>query len=477
METTKPHAVLLASPGMGHITPIAELAKHMVANHGFQVTLYVITNDASLSQTQLINNLNITQKLFQIVILPHVNITALINPSTHIFIQLLIMMHQALPSLRRAILELEIRPIALVVDFFGTEALSMAEEFNMLKYVFIASNAWFLALTIHIPTLDRISVEEEHVKKRRPLVVPGCKAIRVEDTLDLLLDPNGQMYDEYVRIGVEIMMADGILVNTWEDLEPKALSALGCGSNKVPLYPVGPLVRPVDDRPRSSNVLDWLGMQPKRSVIYVSFGSGGTISAKQTIELAWGLELSKHRFIWVVRPPIDTDSSAAVLNTSVMNDGTLDFLPEGFITRTQETGIVVPLWAPQTEILSHESIGGFVTHCGWNSTLESIVNGVPMVAWPLYAEQRMNAAMLIEEVGVALGLEVIPTEQVVGRSEIQNVVQELMEVKGNGGRRDRVETLKASGEKALREGGSSFNSLSHIAEDCNIRLIKTLNKG
>ncbi|WCJ30966.1 UDP-Glycosyltransferase superfamily protein [Euphorbia peplus] len=471
METTKPHAVLLASPGMGHLIPVAELAKCMVANHGFQVTLFVVTTDGSF-ETQVINNINGTKKPFiNIVGLPPVDISTLVDCSTGILTQLVLMVREALPSLRLAILDLEIRPVAIVVDFFGTEAFSMAEELNMLKYVYITSNAWFLALTLHLPTLDGKTVEEQHVKNREMLVIPGCKAIRVEDMFGPVLDPNDRMYHEHVRMGVEIMSADGVLVNTWEDLEPKTLGALRFG-RKVPVYPVGPLVRPTDSRSRSSKVLDWLDKQPKRSVIYVSFGSGGTISAKQTSELAWGLELSKQRFIWVVRPPIDTDSAAAIFKTGQSSDDTPDFLPNGFLTRTQDMGMVVPLWAPQMEILSHESVGGFVTHCGWNSTLESIVNGVPMVAWPLYAEQRMNAAMLIEEVGIAVGLKVIPTKQVVGRSEIENVVRELMEANEDG-RRDRVEKLKASAEKALRKGGGSYNSLSHIADHCNIRLLKS----
>ncbi|KAK9948695.1 hypothetical protein M0R45_004260 [Rubus argutus] len=120
-------------------------------------------------------------------------------------------------------------------------------------------------------------------------------------------------------------------------------------------------------------------------------------------EMAWGLELSQQRFIWVVRPPT-TKSADSAFFTSGNGDGDhSSYLPEGFLTRTRDVGMVVPLWAPQVDILGHPSVGGFFSHCGWNSTLESVTNGVPMIAWPLYAEQRMNATLLTEELGVASG--------------------------------------------------------------------------
>lgn len=124
--------------------------------------------------------------------------------------------------------------------------------------------------------------------------------------------------------------------------------------------------------------------------------------------------------------------------------------------------MVVPLWAPQADILGHPSVGGFFSHCGWNSTLESVTNGVPMIAWPLYAEQRMNATLLTEELGVAVRSEVPPWKKVVGREEIQRMVRKIMVEKDGFKIRDRVKELKLSGEKALREGGSSYSALSQV---------------
>jgi coniferyl-alcohol glucosyltransferase len=206
-------------------------------------------------------------------------------------------------------------------------------------------------------------------------------------------------------------------------------------------------------------------------VIYVSFGSGGTLSCEQTTEIAWGLELSQQRFIWVVRPPSIRAADASFLTAgNASGDDPLNYLPDGFLTRTRNVGLVLPLWAPQADVLRHPSVGGFVSHCGWNSTLESITNGVPMIAWPLYAEQKMNATLLTEELGVAVRSKVLPSKKVVGRQEIEKMVRTIMEDKEGNAIRARVKELKQSAEKALSMGGSSFHALSELANQCEVRM-------
>ncbi|CAK7339526.1 unnamed protein product [Dovyalis caffra] len=472
MQNTKPHAALLASPGMGHLIPIVELGKRLVTYHGFHVTIFVVATDVSATQSllrQQCPNLNIIK-------LPLVDIPGLIDSTATIVTKLAVMMRETLPSLRSAILALKSPPTALIVDVFGTEAFAVAEELNMLKYVFDTSNAWFLAITIYVPTIDK-NVEDKHIIQKQPLRIPGCKSVRFDDTLEAYLDRNDQTYIEYKRIGIEMPMADGILVNTWEDLEPSTLGALRDSQMlgrvaKVPVYPIGPLSRPVGPSVTRNQVLNWLDMQRNESVIYVSFGSGGTLSSDQMTELAWGLELSKQRFVWVVRPPIDNDASGTFFNLEDGSQEAQSFLPKGFLARTSEVGLVIPMWAPQVEILAHPSVGGFLSHCGWNSTLESITNGVPMIAWPLYAEQKMNATLLTEELGVAVQPKTSASECVVARAEIEMMVRRIMEDEDGFEIRKTAKELKYSGEKALSsKGGSSYNSLSQIANDCELSLL------
>ena len=132
--------------------------------------------------------------------------------------------------------------------------------------------------------------------------------------------------------------------------------------------------------------LKWLDSQPKVSVLFISFGSVSSLRAAQITALAKGLEESGQKFLYVCRPPSKVDGRDPI-------DGELKpskYLPEGFEKRIKGQGFLVPGWAPQLEVLSHPAIGGFLTHCGWNSMLESLCKGVPLLAWPLQAEQRMN---------------------------------------------------------------------------------------
>ncbi|XP_042505616.1 hydroquinone glucosyltransferase-like [Macadamia integrifolia] len=191
------------------------------------------------------------------------------------------------------------------------------------------------------------------------------------------------------------------------------------------------------------------------SVLFVSFGSGGALSREQLNELASGLELSKQRFLWVVRSP-----NATNFDTQSIEDP-LVFLSEGFLERTKGRGLVIPLWAPQIQVLSHVSTGGFLTHCGWNSTLESMVHGVPLIAWPLHAEQKMSAVMQVEDLEEASRPKAAKN-RIVGRAEIAKVVKCL--IVGEEGRRirKRKRKLKDVATKVLSEEWSSRKSFSEV---------------
>ncbi|KAJ4714468.1 Glycosyltransferase, partial [Melia azedarach] len=469
-QITKPHAALLASPGMGHLIPVLELGKRLVTHHNLHVTVFVVANDTSVEQLSgLLNSPD--QDVLNIILLPPVDISGLVGPRASVVTKIVVLMHESLPVLRSTISAMKFRPTALFVDLFATEAMAIADEFEMSKYVFIASNAWFVAVTTYAPKLDKKVLWDEHVNRQQPLKIPGCTPVRFQDTLEAFLEPNDPMYDGFLSVGMAISAADGILVNTWEDLESATLEALADTNTlrpivKAPIYPIGPLTRPVAQPVLGNEILDWLDMQPTDSVIYVSFGSGGTLSAKQMVELAWGLELSQQKFIWVVRPPVEDDVSGSFFNLENGSADKFDYLPNGFLTRTHKIGLVVPMWAPQPEILGHPSVGGFLSHCGWNSTLESIVNGVPMIAWPLYAEQKMNASMLTAELGVAVRSKNLPSECIVGRKEIEMMVRKIMADKEGEAIRNKVKELKLRAQKASIKGGSSYNALSQVAKDC-----------
>ncbi|CAL9203613.1 unnamed protein product [Musa hybrid cultivar] len=268
-----------------------------------------------------------------------------------------------------------------------------------------------------------------------PVAVPGCLPIHWKDLPDMVKDRTTEGYRSLLQQLKRYEKAEGILVNSFQEMEPEAAMVLKeKKSGRPPVHLVGPLVqtgRP-SSSPEESLCLKWLDEQPDASVLYICLGSLGVLSRDQVKELALGLETSGHRFLWVVRRPADN----GIVGGS--EDDPASYLPQGFLDRTTESGLVVSFWTPQIQILSHRAVGGFVTHCGWSSTLESVVHGVPMTAWPLYAEQRMmNALMLAEGRKVALRAKE-DNDGVVRREQISAAVRELMEGEGGWVARARV---------------------------------------
>lgn len=176
----------------------------------------------------------------------------------------------------------------------------------------------------------------------------------------------------------------------------------------------------------------------------------GVFPKEQLKEMAIGLESSGRRFLWVVRSPLDH------------SDSDLDsLLPDGFLERTKEQGLVLKSWAPQVTVLNHGSVGGFLTHCGWNSALESIAAGVPMIAWPLYAEQRLTRLLLVKEIKVAVAMNA-SEEGLVTAAEVEERVRELMDSEVGKLVRERTLAMKAAAKAALSPGGSSQVAVARL---------------
>lgn len=261
----------------------------------------------------------------------------------------------------------------------------------------------------------------------------------------------------------------GLIVNTFDSFEASTIKALRDGlcvpdGATPPIYCVGPLVaagggtKGGDER---QECLVWLDSQPSRSVLFLSFGSMGVFSTRQLKEMAVGLERSEVRFLWVVRVPPPHDEARSML--AELEPRVDSFLPEGFVDRTRGRGMIVESWAPQVEVLSHGSVGGFVTHCGWNSVLEAVCHGVPMLAWPLYAEQRLNRAYLVEEMKMVLSVTVSEEDDgLVSADELEERVNELMRSEKGRAIRDRVLAMRDAATAALSEGGSSLSALAEL---------------
>lgn len=282
------------------------------------------------------------------------------------------------------------------------------------------------------------------------------------------LDRSDKAYEHFLASSSQFPKSAGIIVNTFESLEPRALRAISdglCLAENVPtrpVYPIGPLIVSHGGGGRGAECLKWLDSQPSGSVVFLCFGSLGLFSKEQLKEIAIGLENSGHRFLWVVRnPPAQNQIKVAITDQS--DPELKSLLPDGFLDRTKDRGLVVKSWAPQVAVLNHDSVGGFVSHCGWNSVLESVCAGVPIVAWPLYAEQRFNRVVLVEEIKIALPMKE-SEDGFVRAPEVEKRVTELMESEEGEVMRKRTKAMQNEAHVALGETGSSGVALTKLLQ-------------
>ncbi|KAL4599770.1 hypothetical protein ACB092_11G150500 [Castanea dentata] len=454
----KPHIGILPSPGMGHLIPLVEFAKLLVHHHDFNITCIIpVLGSPSKAMKAVLHALPTT---IDHVFLPPVILEEEEMKGPRFEVQTILTLTRSLPPLRDVLKST--RFSAFVVDPFGIDALDIAKELNISPYIFFPTNAFALSLIFHLPKLDE-TVSCEYRDLPEPLKLPGCIPIHGRDLAEPFQDRTSESYKMFLRIAKRFRLAEGIIVNTFMGLEGSAIKALLEEEAKnLPLYPVGPIQSGSSNQVEESDCLRWLGNQPHGSVLFVCFGSGGTLSYDQTNELAFGLELSGQKFLWVVRTPNNESADAAYLSDQTLYNNPLAFLPKGFVERTEGQGLAVPSWAPQAQVLSHGSTGGFLTHCGWNSSLESIMQGIPLIAWPLYAEQKMNAVLLAEDFKVALRPKT-NKNGLIDREEIAKVVKGLMDGEEGKKVRNRMKDIKIAAEKALNVDGSSTKTLSKLA--------------
>ncbi|THG21624.1 7-deoxyloganetic acid glucosyltransferase-like [Camellia sinensis] len=253
--------------------------------------------------------------------------------------------------------------------------------------------------------------------------------------------------------------ARALILNTFDDLEGPILSHIRIHMPNI--YTIGPLH--AHNKPRmvvtstssdslleeDHNCMMWLDAQPSQSVIYISFGSLAMITRTQLMEFWHGVVKSGKRFLWVIRPDLVSDG------------GGVGQIPTELLEATMERGHVVE-WAPQEEVLDHQAIGGFLTHSGWNSTLESIVAGVPMICWPYIADQQMNSRYVGEV--WKLGMDMKDT---CDRIVVEKMIRDLMEVRKS----EFVQSTKRMAKlarKATSEGGSSHCNLDRLIKDLRL---------
>lgn len=472
MQKTQVELVFVPSPGVGHLFSALEIAKLLVdRDPNLSITVLII-KFPKFESTSIDSSTSRPLDRIQFIDLPTPP-----TPDVESKTPMANYINSQKPHVKEAVTARLARPespqlAGFVLDMFCASMIDVADELHVPSYIFFTSGASFLGLLFHlrhlndelgkpIPELDKdsdIKLSVPSFQNPVPVrVLPGS-----------LL--NKEMFDFWCDIPAKYSRAKGIMVNTVSELESKAINYLS--NISPPLYPVGPILNlkgKNNDEDKKSNIMKWLDGQPDSSVVFLCFGSMGSFGVDQVKEIAYALEKSGHRFLWSLRNPTSKPNSKERFVPPSDYDDFTDVLPEGFLDRTVEIGKVIG-WAPQVEILAHSAIGGFVSHCGWNSILESIWFGVPIATWPLYAEQQLNAFQLLKELECAVEIKMDYRKdfanpdltKIVSADEIEKGIVGLME---HGEVRKRVKEMSVKNRIAFMQDGSSFSSLDRFLSD------------
>uniref|UniRef100_A0A5B6YPL1 Glycosyltransferase n=1 Tax=Davidia involucrata TaxID=16924 RepID=A0A5B6YPL1_DAVIN len=370
------------------------------------------------------------------------------------------------------------RLAGLVVDMFCTSMIDVANEFGVPSYVFFTSSAAFLGLMFHLQSLQDdqkqdITDFKDSALEAKLFVPSFSNPVPAKVLPSVVLDKEGGGCAMFLANARRFRETKGIMINTFAELESHAIKSLSAsasasaaadGTTTPPVHPVGPILSMIKEEgdANAMMIMRWLDYQPPSSVVFLCFGSMGSFSEEQVKEIARALESSGHRFLWSLRRP-PPKGSKIELPQDYSNPE--EVLPEGF---SERMGKVIG-WAPQVAVLSHPAVGGFVSHCGWNSMLESIWCGVPVATWPLYAEQQMNAFQMVRELGMAVEIKLEYRRDfygVIRAEEIESAIRKVMMMNGDAGEiRNKVKEMKEKSRVAMMEGGSSYTSLGRMIED------------
>ncbi|KAG2318636.1 hypothetical protein Bca4012_055162 [Brassica carinata] len=357
-----------------------------------------------------------------------------------------------------------VRPDCLVANMFLPWATKLAEKFGVPRLVFHGTGYFSLCashcIRLHKPYKNVASSSEPFVIPE----LPGDIVITEEQVIEK--EEESVMGKFMKELRDSERSSFGVLVNSFHELEP-AYSDFYKSSVAKRAWSIGPLslgnreFKEKAERGKKASIdehecLKWLDSKKCESVIYLSFGTMLGFNNEQLVEIAAGLEMSGLDFIWVV-------------NKSGSQGEKEEWLPEGFEEKMKGKGLIIRGWAPQVLILDHQAVGGFLTHCGWNSLLEGVASGLPMVTWPIGAEQFYNEKLVTQvlKTGVSVGVQKMmkPVGDFISREKVEKAVREVMvgeEMK------KRAKQLAERAKDAVKEGGSSDREVNRLMEELKL---------
>ncbi|KAI3814290.1 hypothetical protein L1987_19041 [Smallanthus sonchifolius] len=463
--------VFIPSPGAGHLPPTVELAKLLLhRNQRLSVTIIVMNLPLGAKHNTETTR-PCTPRLRCIDIPWDDSSMALISPKTFLFA----FVEHHKPRVRdivRGITESDsVRLAGFVVDMFCMAMTDVANEFGAPTYTYFTSGAATLGLMFYLQAKrneEGYDVTELKNSDSELSLPSYANPVPANVLPEVLFDKEGGS-KMFLDLWKSFRQTKGIIVNTFQELETHGLEYLLSSNPDIPpVFAVGPILNLENkkDDNKTNEIMSWLDDQPENSVVFLCFGSMGSFNEKQVKEIAVAIERSGQRFLWSLRRPAPKEK----IEYPTEYENLEEVLPEGFLERTSSVGKVIG-WAPQMAVLSHPSVGGFVSHCGWNSTLESVWCGVPIAAWPLYAEQQLNAFELVVELGMAAEIRMDyrtdmratggGSGMVVTAEEIEKGIRKLM---SDGEMRRKVKDMKEKSRSAVVEGGSSHTSIGNFID-------------
>ncbi|XP_015898593.2 UDP-glycosyltransferase 73C25 [Ziziphus jujuba] len=488
IQANQLHFILFPLMAPGHMIPMVDIAK-LLARRGALVTIFTTPLNASRFKTVLSrateSGLCIRLILLEFpceeVGLPPGCENCDLLPSSNYLINFFTGLDMLQKPVEDIVKELTPPPNCMIADMCFPWTIEVARMLGIPRISFHGLGCFCLLCLHSVRTskiLDKIESDAEY------FVVPDLPD-RIEVTKPQLPDALVSTSNDFTR---RLVAADlesyGVIANTFEELEPEYAEEYKKARNGK-VWCVGPVSlsnkEQVDRAQRGSissvdeqQCLKWLDSWEPGSVVYACLGSLCNLREPHLKELGLGLEASNKPFIWVIR-----GGSSIVLerlNKWIEEDG--------FEERIKSRGLLIRGWAPQVLILSHPSIGGFLTHCGWNSTLEAISAGVSMVTWPLFADQFLNERLVTQilKIGVRVGVEVPfklgeedKIDVLVKKEDVKRATEELMdEGKESNERRERARKLGLMAKRAVEEGGSSdLNMSSFIQEIMQLAIEKS----
>ncbi|XP_065872377.1 7-deoxyloganetic acid glucosyltransferase-like [Euphorbia lathyris] len=463
-----PHVLIFPAPGQGHVTPMLNLAQVLCLSGLNHITFltYQSIHEKLVLCSDIQSRFLSKYPQFQFKTIPDCMPGPTKDFADWLRKLLEAMESKTKPKFKKMLSESDPSVDFIIGDMIMSFVHDAAIEVGIPSVQFHTCSASSFWVTYCIPLIidaQQLPIRGEEDMDRLITKVPGMETILRCRDLPKKFCQVSDITDPSLLLCTNTMReAESLILNTFEELEGPILSQIRTRyPNTYTIGPVNELLQTKLNQQESNSssnslwkvdksCIEWLDKQPSKSVLYISFGSVTLVTRDQIMELCHGLANSKKRFLWAIRHESLIDEDGNVLEK----------IPVELELGPKERGYIVS-WAPQEDVLGHKAIGGFWTHSGWNSTLESVAAGVPMICWPYYGDQQVNSRFVSEV--WKLGLDMKDT---CDRNIVEKMINDLMV--------DMREEFVKSAEKMAElarisvQGGSSSCNLDRLIE--NIRL-------